>query len=185
MKSIDLIKYCVAGKEVGEGTKTPHLQMYIQLTKKLRLTALTTVLGSAGVQAHLTKANGTLAHNQTYCRKDGEWVEWGESTGKGKRSDVLALRDSVLAGNNDLQIAMDDNTCKASAQFHRFTENLRACQRAKQAQMELEASFDNKVLRPWQTTAVEALDECVLEWHPSLTGSHFVEMGTFITHTYP
>lgn len=106
----------------------------------------------------MEKARGTLTQNQTYCKKEGDWSEWGEPTGKGKRSDVLALRDSVLSGKDDLQLAMDDSTCRASAQFARFTDNLRNRQREKVAKEVLAKSFEDKPLKPWQKTAVASID---------------------------
>lgn len=65
----DLIRYWVAGKEIAPQTGTPHLQMYIQLTKRQRQKAILTKLQAAGVMAHLTRANGNLASNQVYCKK--------------------------------------------------------------------------------------------------------------------
>ncbi len=154
---VDVLKYWVMGKEVAE-TGTPHLQGYIQLVKKMRATPLLAVLTAAGIQVHLTKAKGTLSQNQTYCKKDGDWKEHGVPTGKGKRSDILALRDSIVAGKTDLQLAMDDNTCKASAQFARFTQNLRNQLRAKTADEALSEMFDRSGLQTWQQDCVDKLD---------------------------
>lgn len=125
------------------------------------------------------KAKGTLSQNATYCKKDGEWKEWGEATGakSGKRSDVLALRDGVLEGKNDLELALEDSTCRASAQFQRFSENLRAMQRSKAAREALELSLENKPLRPWQEEAVANLEtydiRTTLVWKPDVNGSSF------------
>ncbi len=189
LTSVDQIKYWVAGKEVSE-TGTPHLQMYIQLKKKLRTRALQTVIQAAGIQASLLKAKGTLAVNQVYCKKDGDWKEKGEATGKGRRSDVLALRDAVLSGKGDLDLAMDDSTCRASAQFARFTELLRSRQREKTAKEALTASLEDKPLKQWQTDAVAVVDGydfgTTLVWSKDEWGCGcFIEFGCFCTHSFP
>ncbi len=191
LTSCDVIKYWVAGKETAPETLTPHLQMYIQLKKKQRLAPLKAALTLAGIPGvHLEKAKGTLVQNQTYCKKDGDWKDGGEATGKGRRSDVLALRDAVLSGKGDLDIAMDDSTCRASAQFARFTENLRTKHREKTAKEALTASFVDKPLKPWQAEAVVHLDVCVypvqlvLKQYP-WGGTYLEEFGQFDIHTFP
>jgi len=187
-----LIKYWIAGKEVAPTTDTPHLQMYIQLMKKQRQTALREKLVAGGVTAHLTKAKGKLSQNQVYCRKDGDWEEAGTPTGKGSRSDVLALRDKVLSGATDMEIAMDDSTCRASAQFARFTQTLRASQRAKLAQEALVEEYADAVLRDWQQDVVTRLDKYVplppaefVLTRGEFGGTCLREMGIFDTHSYP
>lgn len=117
----------------------------------------------------------------------------GTPTGKGKRCDVLALRDRVVSGATDLELAMDDQTCRASAQFMRFTTNLRAAQRAEVARIAQKEAMTGVVLREWQDSIVTSLDEysplkTELIWKPGqswVEPSFFEEMGTFYTHCYP
>lgn len=80
---------------------------------------------------------------------------------------------------------MDDNTCRASAQFGRFVENLRTQKRAKTARLALKEEFTGVTLHDWQNEAVLNLDECVLAWHPGPFGSSFQEFGMFNTHSFP
>ncbi len=147
--------------------------------------------GAPGV--NLQAANGSSESNQTYCKKDGDWKEWGTAkvTGQGTRSDVLALRDKVLSGANDLELAMDDSTCRASASFARFTEVLRTRQREKVAHDALTARFEGHVHRPWQAEAVAHLDQYVLPpsefvWTQSSSGQGcLLEFGLFEVHSFP
>lgn len=118
-------------------------------------------------------------------------MEWGEPTGARSRSDVLALRDSVLAGHTDMQLAANDQVCGAAARFRAFTKDLRAAQREAQAKAKLKQDMTGIILRDWQNQAVLDLDEYELPrkhsltWQPCATGSSFVEFGHFTTHTYP
>lgn len=67
------IQYLLVGKEVGE-SGTPHLQGYLQFKKRSRFAKLATDL-----KGHFEVAKGTLAQNQEYCRKEGNWYELGEA----------------------------------------------------------------------------------------------------------
>lgn len=67
----DISDYHVYGFEVGENG-TPHVQGYIHLKKKMRITGLIKVL-----QAHYILAKGNAEENRKYCTKDGDFVEIG------------------------------------------------------------------------------------------------------------
>jgi len=158
------ISYWIAGKETAPVTGTPHLQMYIQLTKKQRLATLKATLTAGGLPAvHLERARGSAQKNIVYCSKEGDSTQGGLLKQQGQRSDVLALRDSILAGASDLDLARDDSTCKAAASFMRFTTNLRHKLRAETARKEMEDRYNAAALRPWQQDVVFKLDTYVTQ----------------------
>ena len=66
------IKYLVYGKEKGE-LDTPHLQGYLILHKKSRLSGLKKL----NARAHWETRKGTHEQARTYCIKDGDFVEIG------------------------------------------------------------------------------------------------------------
>ncbi len=66
-------KYLVFGYEKGENG-TPHLQGYAQLKKRTAFT----VIKKAFPRAHLEKAYGTPTQATTYCKKDGNFEEFGD-----------------------------------------------------------------------------------------------------------
>lgn len=199
-KKEDLVTYWIAGKEVAPETGTPHLQMYIQLKKSQRLTAMKKGFQVAGClpAPHFERAKGGLEANQTYCKKENNWEEDGQAREtdpkkagrQAMRADLIALRDGVLQGKTDLELAMDDSTCKASAQYMRFVQNLRMQAREKEAREREKRRLTDVVLRDWQNEAVLNLDKYVklppvqLTWCPSRTGSHFKEFDFFETHEY-
>lgn len=91
--------YAVFQLEEGE-QGTPHLQGYVTLVKKVRMTTLKTKL--APMQPHLEVASGNAAQNRKYCTKaegrlDGPW-EYGEMTLVGKQALMKILFDCVEAG---------------------------------------------------------------------------------------
>ncbi len=65
----------------------------------------------------------------------------------------------MLSGATDLELAMNEETCRASAQFMKFTQNLRTKNRALCAASELKEEMTGVELKDWQNDACLALDE--------------------------
>lgn len=73
----------IVGREVGaEGT--PHLQGAVTFAKPIRMSALKKLLP----RAHLEPMKGKEIDSTKYCSKDGAFVEEGERTSQGTRSDL-------------------------------------------------------------------------------------------------
>lgn len=94
--------YVVYGDEVGAENGTPHLQGYLELPNRLRLTQVRRLPGLA--RAHFEKRRGTQAQAVEYCQKDGQYLEFGilSEVSQGKRSDldraVEAIKDGCTRG---------------------------------------------------------------------------------------
>jgi len=75
--------YVVFGLEVGE-EGTPHIQGYLQLPKRLRFGQVKSLIGGTG---HLDREyqNSTPTANQTYCKKSGDFHEFGSISHKAGR----------------------------------------------------------------------------------------------------
>ena len=87
--------YLVFGRETGE-SGTYHLQGYFNLSTKKRLGFIKSLPGFG--RCHLEVARGTHAQSSTYCKKDGDFDEYGSppsSTGSGAQFEQL--RDWVAA----------------------------------------------------------------------------------------
>lgn len=71
-----LATYYVYGKEVAPTTGTPHLQFMVCFISKKRLTAVKKLLRN---DAHweIKSGNSTFKQASDYCKKDGNFVEWG------------------------------------------------------------------------------------------------------------
>lgn len=94
-------RYLVSGHEVGENG-THHLQMYIEFSSPVRMSAIKKVLGNA----HCEAARGAAIPAANYCMKDQDFVEFGKLSdgGQGKRTDIESLRDSIAEGSTDREI---------------------------------------------------------------------------------
>lgn len=73
-----LITYAVAGHEVAPTTGTAHLQMFVQFAVRKRLQSVRKAF--PGAWAEPMKTNPDSAAN--YCKKEGEFVEFGQLTSR-------------------------------------------------------------------------------------------------------
>lgn len=110
------ITYVVVGKEEGDEKKTPHLQGYCELKKRTRLGKIKE-LSDDFKRAHVERRRGTPSQAADYCRKDGDWKEWGtmKILEQGKRNDLVKLRELVMGGETDMLTIM--NECDAAFKY--------------------------------------------------------------------
>ena len=90
----------VFGYEVGE-SGTPHLQGYIEFKGSKRFTTLKKLFP----RAHLEKRLGTADQAARYCKKDGDYEEYGEISKQGKRTDLDIVTDMVVMGATVEEVA--------------------------------------------------------------------------------
>lgn len=114
-----LLEYCCIGKEVGP-TGTPHLQGFVCLRKRERLSALRAICA----RAHWEVAR-TVERAIEYCKKDGDFRELGvkpTEVGQGKRSD-LDLFKSAVSGGVRCRKELREDFSHICAQYPRFVES--------------------------------------------------------------
>lgn len=109
----DPIIYIIFGKEIGSNG-TPHLQGYLELTKRMRLTAVKKLLCE---RMHLQLAKGSLKDNQNYCSKGNqpkeEWEnrkEYGPNFGL--NCDVTTWGEPKIVINQAKRIKKSLDECK-------------------------------------------------------------------------
>lgn len=92
-------RYLVIGMEVG-ACKTPHLQGYIEFKQQLRFNAIKNLLP----RCHIEPRKGTAKQAADYCKKDGKFVERGEISNPGKRTDLETVYNMAKNGKDDIEI---------------------------------------------------------------------------------
>lgn len=89
-------KYIICGEEVGDqGTR--HVQGYFHLLRKKRLAAVKTLIGE---RAHLEIARGSDRQNRNYCKKGGQFFEWGEFS---DGTPLQQIANIVLTGSDTIR----------------------------------------------------------------------------------
>lgn len=101
--------FLVYGKEIGEETKTPHLQGYIEFELKKKRSTVCNLLGG---KCWVDYRRGTQSEAIKYCEKDGDFFRKGEPTisNQGKRTDLEISRILVKEGGMRLLTAKGKTT---------------------------------------------------------------------------
>lgn len=109
------IEYLVCGREVGE-SGTPHLQGFVKFRDRKRLNAVKTIIGQHG---HYECARLVPAAIK-YCKKDGDFFEFGSlQGGAGRRSDLEEFKTAVKSGMLDL-CEIRENHSEVYARYTRY-----------------------------------------------------------------
>lgn len=66
--------YGVIGKEIGSEDETPHYQGFVRFANATSFKRVKALLP----RAHIETQRGSIAQASDYCKKDGDFVEWGE-----------------------------------------------------------------------------------------------------------
>lgn len=141
-----IVAYMLFGKEVGE-SGTPHLQGAVCFTTRQRLQQVKTILGGDPHLEVIRNINAKI----NYCKKDGDWYEFGEIIGgHGQRSDLEGFKDDVKAGMVSLN-EIRENHSEVYAKYTRF------CLEFIQDHYPKVAIPDHD-LRPWQIALQTKLD---------------------------
>jgi len=89
--------YVVFGREVGE-SGTPHLQGFVKFASRQRFTQAKEFIGG---NSHVEVARA-LQRAVEYCKKDGDFEEFGVMEFPGKRNDLRDLMNTIDAGELSL-----------------------------------------------------------------------------------
>lgn len=114
----DSASYLVYGRERGE-SGTFHLQGYIQFERKRARGRVVQLLGG---HAFVEPRRGTVGEAVTYCKKDGDFSEFGcvPSDNQGQRTDLGPLVQQLRDGKRLREVALVD-----PATYCRYRSGLR------------------------------------------------------------
>lgn len=130
--ALEWVSYGVCGKEVAPSTGTPHLQGFLQLTKRMRIKSVNDKLKAAVAKSVWTQAaKGGPTKNLEYCSKAGDFKEWGKPRSQGKRMDLEAAYDAARSDKPMIEVA--DEHKSAFIRYHRGIEKVRELHNKEQA----------------------------------------------------
>jgi len=123
------VKWIIIAREKGSETNTPHLQAACLLNNQVSFTALKKLPGFK--RAHIEVMYGTPQDSLVYCSKeDPEPFVMGTLPSPGKRNDIHAATERVLAGVSLRELAMDDEIgAVAVVKYHKGLTVLRSLTR--------------------------------------------------------
>lgn len=118
--------YIIYGKEIGE-SGTPHLQGYVVLLNKKRINWLKKNFHPT---AHLEIKRGSVSEALNYCKKDGDFVERGETPKEqtNKATETRAKYQQIIAAARagDL-FYVEDQHPTVFLQYNRVLNSLYTC----------------------------------------------------------
>ena len=101
------MKYLVVGKEICPTTGKEHWQGYVELKNAKTFSAIKKLFKDN--KLHLEERKGNALQASNYCKKDGKYEEFGELSSQGARSDLVALKDDILAGKKNCTEVREEN----------------------------------------------------------------------------
>lgn len=152
------IKYIIFGREVG-AQGTPHLQGYLQANHDM-YTRIHKVIGKCGTTKQIANSDEAA----TYCKKDGDWEEYGQAVfierpkkRQGKRSDLEAVKEDIARGLSYDEIC--ETHFDEAAKFNKFIKERVVARDSAKQQEELKAELAELEFRPWQENLLEMIQE--------------------------
>lgn len=118
-------KYLIAGKETCPTTGRPHWQGFLYLANAKTKSAVIKMMAPR----HIEIAGGSPQQNREYCLKlktdnpNAVFIEHGEMPEQGKRNDILAATQRILAGESMTEVA--EALPEVYVKFHKGLEKWR------------------------------------------------------------
>ncbi|WEV67265.1 hypothetical protein OZX72_08525 [Bifidobacterium sp. ESL0769] len=144
MKSLNAVAYVFQEEKGKQSTESNedgylHYQCFVQLRSPARFTTLKRRFADAEMpDVHLERREGTVQGCIDYCSKSDTHVAgpWSHGTfrkgpGRGKRTDLVRLRDEVMEGNSVDDILLADDGAKA-ARYLNYLDRLTQARRNKE-----------------------------------------------------
>lgn len=112
---MDWMRYLIAGAEVCPTTKKTHWQCHVYSKDKISLKQAIKRLAPCHVEVS-KDPEASIA----YCKKEGDWVEFGELPKQGARKDLDLLVKQVISG----EVKIDDIVSDNPDMYHKYGRTL-------------------------------------------------------------
>ncbi len=159
-----VFRYLILGKEVAK-TGTKHLQGYVQLYNPLTIRRFQKYLQAHEIRTSIQIAKGTLTENQKYCKKEGNFVEFGEGSTQGKRTDLERFYQDIKDGKDNYYL--QEHHMKTYLKYHKAADKCRRNCRQHESVEILKKEFTTVKFRNWQQKALDNLakqDNRKIDW---------------------
>jgi len=113
-------KYYVYGKEHGTDRNTPHWQGYVYFANAITMVRCKQLLE----RAHVEPQRGTCNQAITYCKKDGDFEEWGDAPNHGGGNTQRERWRELIELSEQGRI--DEIRDKFPSEFFRYNERIRS-----------------------------------------------------------
>lgn len=117
VKKLECTYYCI-GNEGKDST--PHLQMYLELSKKTSFAKLKQLLP----RAHIEARRGSAQQASNYCKKEGDYEEHGTISKQGQRNDLTDFVHTVKADPTINQEQLIENHTCIMARYPAFVHKV-------------------------------------------------------------
>lgn len=114
------VTYGVYGKEICPTTKKEHYQYYLEFNAPKRFNTIKKKFP----KLHFECRRGTSLQASDYCKKDGDFEEWGQRSSQGNRIDLQALCTEVRLGKKTI----DDILVEMPNAYHQYGRTLQKCE---------------------------------------------------------
>jgi len=148
--------YMIVGKETCPTSSRLHLQCYVEFKNKRTFNQARAALPEG---AHLEVARGSQKQNIDYCKKDGDYNEFGRGSVPGARMDLALVKNRILAGESFEDLMVDDETCHIVARHLTYFRTLANNYISGRGLSALKDQLSGAALRPWQARLVALVEE--------------------------
>lgn len=165
--------YLVYGKEICPDTGRPHWQSHVEFKKKKTYSGVRKFYPYLATNALsvVRDVNKSIA----YCKKDGEFVEHGSKPTSGQRSDLVLVKNRLIAGEKLSDLALDDECAEVVARHMTYFRSIASSINTGKGLSALKTQLAGVSLRPWQQSLVDIVsaqpDPRHVHWFWDSTGN--------------
>lgn len=116
-----LMRYLCYGSEICPKSKKHHFQSYIYFNNGKTFKQMKTFMFKwLGENPHFEICFSSDENNIEYCKKDGNFSEFGKKPEQGKRNDLMELKDLIIEGKK----SVDEITIENPEAYHQYGRTL-------------------------------------------------------------
>ena len=112
------MKYLIIGKETCPSTNRKHWQGYVEFKNPYTLNSIKKLFKDDKI--HVEARKGSARQASDYCKKEGNFKEYGTISKQGERTDLDRLKDEILTEG----LKVDDIVIDNPTMYHQYGRTL-------------------------------------------------------------